>query len=111
MSTQKRRRGSAESSNPEESHDAGSTSTEIKFRRILPEYSNGPQEDRFSELSSLVHNCSHLELVHLTSEIKPLLRRDFIQQLPYELARRILSFLGPKELFQCAQVSATKAPV
>ncbi|VDD81033.1 unnamed protein product [Mesocestoides corti] len=73
--------------------------------RLFPAYTNFPLNDRFPELSALVHTCSHLELIHLKSEIQPLLRRDFISHLPYEIAIKILSYLGPKDLLQCAQVS------
>lgn len=69
-----------------------------------PTYSNGLRNDRFSKLSALVNGCSHLELIHLTSEIQPLLRRDFIRCLPFELSRKIFSYLKAKDLLQCAQV-------
>nr|VZI32632.1 unnamed protein product [Spirometra erinaceieuropaei] len=68
----------------------------------FPTYSKGPA-DRFSELSSFVHSCSHLELVHLTAEILPLLKRDFLAHLPYEIVQKVLRYLAPKDLLQCAK--------
>uniref|UniRef100_A0A0X3PGV6 F-box/WD repeat-containing protein 7 n=1 Tax=Schistocephalus solidus TaxID=70667 RepID=A0A0X3PGV6_SCHSO len=70
----------------------------------FPTYSKGPA-DRFSELSSFVQSCSHLELVHLTAEILPLLKRDFLAHLPYEVVQKVLRYLPPKDLLQCAKVS------
>ncbi|CAH8621215.1 unnamed protein product [Dicrocoelium dendriticum] len=60
---------------------------------------------RFSELSAIVNTCSHPELVFLRQVIEPLLKRDFIRQLPLEVSLRILSYLPTRDLLNCAKVS------
>lgn len=84
--------------------------TEEKYAPVLlccrpfPAYTNGVAADRFPELSALVQHCSHLELVHLTTVIQPLLKRDFLSYLPYEIGQHILAYMNPKDLLQCAKV-------
>lgn len=60
---------------------------------------------RLTELSAIVRSCSHQELVFLRQVIEPLLKRDFIRQLPLEVSLRILSYLRTRDLLNCAKVS------
>ncbi|KAF5395867.1 hypothetical protein PHET_11223 [Paragonimus heterotremus] len=63
------------------------------------------QEDRFVELSAIVDSCCHAELVYLHQTIEPLLKRDFVCQLPLELSLQILSYLSLGDILRCAKVS------
>ncbi|CAH8502917.1 unnamed protein product [Schistosoma turkestanicum] len=63
--------------------------------------------DRLAQLSALIDQCSHGELLHIKKTIKPLLKRDFIAYLPVEISLHILQYLSPRDIFHCAQVSKT----
>ncbi|KAF6771164.1 hypothetical protein AHF37_10916 [Paragonimus kellicotti] len=59
------------------------------------------------ELSAIVDSCCHAELVYLHQTIEPLLKRDFVCQLPLELSLQILSYLSLGDILRCAKVSRT----
>uniref|UniRef100_A0A095C5X9 F-box/WD repeat-containing protein 7 n=1 Tax=Schistosoma haematobium TaxID=6185 RepID=A0A095C5X9_SCHHA len=73
------------------------------------ENANNPScsHDRLAQLSALIDQCSHGELLHIKKTIKPLLKRDFIAYLPVEISLHILQYLSPRDIFHCAQVSKT----
>ncbi|KAF9919066.1 hypothetical protein BX616_002119 [Lobosporangium transversale] len=59
-----------------------------------------------SLLASLVEVCSTPQLTFLNSIIAPKLKRDFLRDLPLELAHHILSFIDdPQSLARVSQVS------
>ncbi|WRT63369.1 uncharacterized protein IL334_000274 [Kwoniella shivajii] len=61
---------------------------------------------RFSFLTSLVGELRLNEALVVSRKIEPLLRRDFLRELPAELALHCLSFVDePKTLARAAQVS------
>ena len=49
--------------------------------------------ERQHYLSSVVHSCTPEELLFLSQAIVPLLKRDILGSLPYELALHILGFI------------------
>ncbi|KAF9375704.1 hypothetical protein CPB97_011283, partial [Podila verticillata] len=57
-------------------------------------------------LTELVNKCSTSQLTFLTNIIAPKLKRDFLHDLPLELAHHILSFIDdPRSLARAGQVS------
>ncbi|KDQ61948.1 hypothetical protein JAAARDRAFT_31437 [Jaapia argillacea MUCL 33604] len=57
-------------------------------------------------LALLLHQCTPSELLYISTTIAPLLRRDFIKELPAEIAFHILSFVtDPNTLARASQVS------
>ncbi|KAF9932023.1 hypothetical protein FBU30_009087 [Linnemannia zychae] len=57
-------------------------------------------------LNDLIHHCTTSQLAHLTNIIAPRLKRDFLRDLPLELAHHILSMIDdPKSLVRVSQVS------
>ncbi|KAG9313147.1 WD40-repeat-containing domain protein [Chiua virens] len=57
-------------------------------------------------LVSLLNDCTPSELLFISQIIAPMLRRDFLAELPPELALHILSFVDdPKTLARASQVS------
>lgn len=57
-------------------------------------------------LVSLLNDCTPSELLFLSQTIAPMLRRDFLAELPPEIALHILSFVdNPKTLARASQVS------
>ncbi|PPR00534.1 hypothetical protein CVT24_005508 [Panaeolus cyanescens] len=57
-------------------------------------------------LNSVVTGCTHSELIYLSNIISPLLKRDFLTELPPEIGYYILSFLEePKTLMRASLVS------
>ncbi|KAF9140203.1 hypothetical protein BG015_001753 [Linnemannia schmuckeri] len=57
-------------------------------------------------LNDLVLHCTTPQLAHLTNIIAPMLKRDFLRDLPLELAHHILSMIDePKSLARVSQVS------
>ncbi|EMD39432.1 hypothetical protein CERSUDRAFT_113078, partial [Gelatoporia subvermispora B] len=57
-------------------------------------------------LSAVVDECSQEELLFVSTKVAPLLRRDFLRDLPLELALHIISFLDdPQSLARTSRVS------
>lgn len=57
-------------------------------------------------LMSLLNDCTPSELLFISQTIAPMLRRDFLAELPPEIALHILSFVDdPKTLARASQVS------
>lgn len=57
-------------------------------------------------LLSLLNDCTPSELLFISQTIAPMLRRDFLAELPPEIALHILSFVDdPKTLARASQVS------
>ncbi|KAG0005346.1 hypothetical protein BGZ79_005324 [Entomortierella chlamydospora] len=57
-------------------------------------------------LTEIVNSCSTSNLTYLNSIIAPKLKRDFLHDLPLELAHHILSFIDdPQSLARVSQVS------
>lgn len=57
-------------------------------------------------LSTLLSECSPSELLFVSTTISPLMRRDFLRELPPELALHILGFIeDPKTLLRASRVS------
>ncbi|WVQ76907.1 hypothetical protein IAR50_006585 [Cryptococcus sp. DSM 104548] len=73
---------------------------------LLYQFTRLPPSARFSFLNSLVPELRLNEALLVSRKIAPLLRRDFLKELPIELSLHILSFVDdPKTLARCAQVS------
>ncbi|TFY58364.1 hypothetical protein EVJ58_g6461, partial [Rhodofomes roseus] len=61
---------------------------------------------RFQYLAGLLADCTPAELLFISTTITPLLRRDFLKDLPAELAFHVLSFIDdPKTLARASGVS------
>jgi F-box and WD-40 domain protein CDC4 len=74
----------------------------LEFAGLL---SAGPTA-RQQYLASLLRDCTPAELLFVSTTIAPLLKRDFLYELPTELALHILSFVDdPKSLASASLVS------
>lgn len=74
----------------------------IEFANLM---SQGPAS-RKRYLVSLLNDCTPSELLFVSQTIAPMLRRDFLAELPPEIALHILSFVDdPKTLARASQVS------
>lgn len=63
---------------------------------------------RFQHLAALLAECTPEELLFISTTITPLLRRDFLRDLPAELAFHALSFVDdPRTLARASRVSRT----
>ncbi|KAF4569447.1 F-box domain-containing protein [Pleurotus pulmonarius] len=74
-----------------------------------PAPSPGPEQDnpaRLQYLASILHGCTPSELRFISLSIAPLLKRDFLRDLPIELGLHILSYIhDPDTLAYLSQVS------
>lgn len=72
-----------------------------------PEFASLASPDaRLQYLSALLHACTPAELLFISNTIAPMLKRDFLRDLPTELALYVLGFVDtPKTLARAAQVS------
>lgn len=66
---------------------------------VLPPY----QRRQF--LSAILSECTPDELLFVSTTVAPLLKRDFLRDLPPELAIYILGFIDPRSLLKACQVS------
>ena len=51
------------------------------------------EQDRLELLDKIIAQCTLKELSHISAHIDPLLKRDFLRELPTELALHILSYI------------------
>ena len=66
---------------------------------------SGSPASRKQYLVSILHDCSPAELRFISQTITPMLKRDFLTELPTELAIYILSFVDdPRTLARASQV-------
>ncbi|KAK9893888.1 hypothetical protein P389DRAFT_174789 [Cystobasidium minutum MCA 4210] len=67
---------------------------------------NGPE--RRTLFTSLLPHMTGEDLLHLSELISPYLRRDFLSELPAEIALKILTYIDdPKDLVRASRVSKT----
>ena len=63
-------------------------------------------EQRRAFLASILADCTPSELLFISSTVTPLLKRDFLRELPPELACYILSYIEePRTLTRASRVS------
>ncbi|KAL4252750.1 putative E3 ubiquitin ligase complex SCF subunit sconB [Abortiporus biennis] len=73
-----------------------STSTQPsspEIATLLSQFSSLSPPERLSYLADLLHICSPQELLFISSTLSPLLKRDFLRDLPPELGLHILSYI------------------
>jgi hypothetical protein len=76
------------------------------FQAILNEFQSLSPIARQDCLATLLSRCSSRELFFISTRIAPLLKRDFLADLPIELSLHILSFVDhPRTLARIACVS------
>ena len=76
------------------------------FQAILDEFQSLGSTARQDYLAALLSQCSSRELFFISTRIAPLLKRDFLADLPIELSLHILSFVDhPRTLARIACVS------
>jgi hypothetical protein len=76
------------------------------FQALLDEFQSLGPISRKEYLASLLAHCSSRELFFISTRIAPLLKRDFLADLPLELSLHILSFVDhPRTLARVACVS------
>lgn len=83
------------------------TSEPINFNRdVLPFFYQLTAAQRREFITQLVSACDVDQLVHANALIQPRLKRDFLRELPLEVALHILSFVDDaRTLARAAQVS------
>ena len=76
------------------------------FQTLLNEFRSLSSIARQDYLAALLSQCSSRELFFISTRIAPLLKRDFLADLPIELSLHILSFVDhPRTLARIACVS------
>lgn len=76
------------------------------FHDFLSEFQSLSSTTRLDYLAALLAQCSSRELFFISTRIAPLLKRDFLADLPIELSLHILSFIDhPRTLARIACVS------
>ncbi|RKP06388.1 hypothetical protein THASP1DRAFT_31788, partial [Thamnocephalis sphaerospora] len=73
--------------------------------RVLADVRGWPDEQRLELINSLLGIMSSASIAHIAHEIYPRLYRDFIGDLPAELAVHILSNLDAQTLCRISRVS------
>lgn len=72
----------------------------------FPDLSLLPTSQRIPYLSALLTQCTPSELLFISDTVTPLLKRDFLNDLPPELALYVLSFVNePATLARAGRVS------
>ncbi|KAJ8515898.1 hypothetical protein ONZ45_g6745 [Pleurotus djamor] len=67
---------------------------------------NSTSSTRLQYLTSVLNSCTQAELRFISVSIAPLLKRDFLRDLPFELALHVLGYVDdPCSLMRVAQVS------
>lgn len=65
-----------------------------------------PPYQRRQFLSAILNDCTPDELLFVSTTVAPLLKRDFLRELPPELAIYVLSFISePRSLLKAGEVS------
>jgi len=78
----------------------------LPFQAFLNEFHSLGPITRQDYLAALLSHCSSRELFFISTRIAPLLKRDFLADLPIELSLHILSFVDhPRTLARIACVS------
>ncbi|KAH9989898.1 WD40-repeat-containing domain protein [Russula compacta] len=76
------------------------------FHTFLSEFQSFGSATRQDYLATLLSQCSSRELFFISTRIAPLLKRDFLADLPIELSLHILNFVDhPRTLARIACVS------
>lgn len=76
------------------------------FHTFLSEFQSLGSATRQDYLGALLSQCSSRELFFISTRIAPLLKRDFLADLPIELSLHILNFVDhPRTLARIASVS------
>ncbi|KAH9988574.1 WD40-repeat-containing domain protein [Russula vinacea] len=76
------------------------------FQALLDEFLSLGSISRQEYLATLLSHCSSRELFFISTRIAPLLKRDFLADLPIELSLHVLSFVDhPRTLARIACVS------
>ncbi|KAI0289930.1 WD40-repeat-containing domain protein, partial [Multifurca ochricompacta] len=76
------------------------------FQAFLNEFQSLSSTTRQGYLATLLAHCTSRELFFMSTRIAPLLKRDFLADLPIELALHILNFVDhPRTLSRIACVS------
>ena len=70
-------------------------------------FSNLSSRDRVSYLYQLLSSCTHEELLSIQAVLSQFFYRQFITELPRQLALKILLKLSLRDLFSCMLVSRT----
>ncbi|OCF30810.1 hypothetical protein I316_07533 [Kwoniella heveanensis BCC8398] len=84
----------------------GRRSEQMETQDLLRRFGELPPSQRFAFLSGLIGELRLNEALAVSRKIEPLLRRDFLRELPAELALHCLSFVDePRTLARAAQVS------
>ncbi|KZT25335.1 WD40 repeat-like protein [Neolentinus lepideus HHB14362 ss-1] len=72
----------------------------------LQEFVSLGSSDRFQYIQAILSECNASELLFISTTIAPLLKRDFLRDLPIEIALHILSYItDAKTLARASQVS------
>ncbi|KAI0262348.1 WD40-repeat-containing domain protein [Gloeopeniophorella convolvens] len=80
--------------------------TSPPFSASINEFQSLSHSSRQDYLATLIAHCTARELFFISTRIAPLLKRDFLTDLPVELALHILSFIDhPRTLARVARVS------
>lgn len=72
--------------------------SKLEFAALRPAGSMARQQ----YLASLLAECSPSELLFVLSTITPLMKRDFLRELPTELALHIVSYIEDAQTLACA---------
>lgn len=72
---------------------------------IVRQFSNLSSTEQNTTLNELISCCGSDQLWHLQQKLPDFLYRDFLHQLPPEIAEKILGFLCPSSLLTACQVS------
>ncbi|XP_054715410.1 F-box/WD repeat-containing protein 2-like [Uloborus diversus] len=77
------------------------------LQNVVDYYSNLSDVERNLTIDCIIACSGSSQLLHLHSQTKALLHRDFLKLLPAELREHLLSYLDGKSLLTCCCVSKT----
>ncbi len=80
---------------------------QVVISNVWSVFSAAPSEQRILLLKGLLSQCCFPQLSFISSEVKELIKIDFIRTLPVELSLKILCYLDCASLCNAAQVSKT----
>ena len=75
------------------------------LENIGQQFNSLSDSQRNETLDHLIDISDATQLYHLSEKLDRLLKRDFVVQLPQEIAFYLLSFLDPETLTVCCEVS------